>query len=62
MQLSCVYDIQSHQEYHFNYELHQNENLTEYDLDDSKFALYIVDQEEILEHLKNNHCFSGVRG
>ena len=62
MQLSCVYDIKSHQEYHRNLELQRQEgNITEYDLDDSEFALYLVDQEKVLEHLKNKNCFSGIR-
>jgi len=60
MQLSCVYDIKSHQEYHKNSELQRQEgNISEYESDDSEFVLYLVDQEKILEHLKNKHCFSG---
>lgn len=59
MQFSCVYDIQAHQEYHVNLELQRQQgNMTE--SDDSEFALYLVDQEKILDHLKNKHCFSGV--
>ena len=61
MQFSCVYDIQAHQQYHSHYELYQNGNLTSYEFDDSEFALYLVDQDEILDHLKNTHCFSGER-
>ncbi|WP_420545529.1 hypothetical protein [Nitrosopumilus sp.] len=61
LQFSCIYDIRSHQEYHSNYELYRNGNLTEYGFDDSEFALYLVDQEKILDHLKNKHCFSGER-
>ena len=57
MQFSCVYDIKAHQQYHSNYELYSNGNLTAYDFDDSEFALYLVDQDKILNHLNSKHCF-----
>jgi len=59
MQLSCIYDNEAFQEHHMNYEMqYQKANMTEYELDDSEYALYLTDRDEILEHLKNKTCFN----
>lgn len=58
MQISCVFDNQGYQEYHMNYEMqYQKDNMTEYNRDDSEFAIHLTDRDEISEYLKNEYCF-----